>query len=157
MKIAGHALNPRRWSVRWLQNAQVVFHPGFIRLFEYVVAAQLDEFRRLYGADPDRIDGHHHVHLSANVFLQSLLPSGTPVRRNFSFQPGERSRWNRFYRWFAGGVLTRRQRLVDFFFSLTPLEPPGHLQRIFSLARQFVVELETHPVRPEEYRFLAGR
>src|SRR5205809_524326 len=34
--------------------AQVVFHPGLVRSFEYVVAAQLDEFRRLYGADPDR-------------------------------------------------------------------------------------------------------
>src|ERR1700752_1358725 len=29
--------------------AQIVFHPGLIRSFEYVVAAQLDEFRRLYG------------------------------------------------------------------------------------------------------------
>src|SRR5215470_9832719 len=29
--------------------SQVVFHPHLIRSFEYVVAAQLDEFRRLYG------------------------------------------------------------------------------------------------------------
>jgi hypothetical protein len=136
--------------------AQIVFHPGLIRSFEYVVAAQLDEFRRLYGADPDRFDGHHHMHLCANVLLQRLLSPGTIVRRNFSFQPGEKSLWNRLYRQFVDGRLARRHRLTDFFFSLAPLEPPGRLQRIFSLACQFVVELETHPVRPEEYRFLAG-
>jgi hypothetical protein len=136
--------------------AQVVFHPGLIRSFEYVVAAQLDEFRRLYGAEPERLDGHHHMHLSANVLWQGLLPSGTFVRRNFSFQPGEKSLWNRLYRQFVDGMLSRRHRLTDFFFSLTPLEPPGRLERIISLARQFIVELETHPVRPEEYRFLAG-
>jgi len=41
-------------------------------------------------------------------------------------------------------------------FSLPPLDAPGHLQRIFTLARQFVVEVETHPIKPEEYEFLAG-
>ena len=54
-------------------------------------------------------------------------------------------------------VLARRHRLTDFFLSLKPLEPPGRLQRIFSLGRQFAVEVEAHPASPEEYRFLAGR
>ncbi len=136
--------------------AQVVFHPGLIRSFEYVVAAQLDEFRRLYGVDPDRLDGHHHMHLCTNVLLGGLLPPGTLVRRNFSFQPCEKSLWNRLYRRLIDGMLARRHRMVDFFFSLAPLEPPGRLQRIFSLAHQFVVEVETHPVNPEEYRFLVA-
>src|SRR5260370_16873641 len=51
-------------------------------------------------------------------------------------------------------MLSRRHRLTDFFFSLSPLEPRDRPQRIFSLARQFVVEVETHPVKPEEYSFL---
>src|SRR5262249_37106876 len=50
--------------------AQVVFHPGLTRSFEYVVNAQLDEFMRLYGAEPARLDGHHHMHLCANVVLR---------------------------------------------------------------------------------------
>jgi len=136
--------------------APAVFHPGLIRSFEYVVAAQLDEFRRLYGVDPDRLDGHHHMHLCANVLLGGLLPPGTLVRRNFSFQPSEKSVWNRLYRMGVDHMLARRHRLLDFFFSLVPLELPGRLQRIFSLARQFVVEVETHPVHLEEYRFLTG-
>jgi len=136
--------------------AQVVFHPGLVSSFEYVVAAQLDEFNRLYGAFPDRLDGHHHMHLCANVFLQGLLPPGTMVRRNFSFQLGEKSLWNHLYRRFLDRRLARRHRLVDFFFSLAPLDPPDRLQGIFSLARRFVIEVETHPVNLEEYRFLLG-
>jgi hypothetical protein len=136
--------------------AQIVFHPGLIRSFEYVVAAQVDEFQRLYGVAPERIDGHHHMHLCANVRLQKLLPPGTIVRRNFSFDRGERSRGNQLYRSLVDRSLARRHRLADYFFSLPPLEPVSRLQRIFSLANQFFVELETHPVNPEEYRYLAG-
>jgi len=136
--------------------AQVVFHPGLIRSFKYVASAQCEEFRRLYGAAPERLDGHHHMHLSANVLLGGLLPPGTIVRRNFSFLPGEKSWGNRFYRRAGDRILARRHRLTDFFFSLAPLQSPDRLHRIFLLARQFVVEVETHPVKPEEYRFLAG-
>ena len=134
--------------------APAVFHPGLTRSFEYVVSAQLDEFRRLYGRYPSRIDGHHHMHLCANVLFTGLLPLGTLVRRNFSFQPGEKSVWNRLYRKSVDRMLARRHRLLDFFFALAPVENPGHLQRIFSLARKFAVEVETHPVDPKEYRFL---
>jgi predicted glycoside hydrolase/deacetylase ChbG (UPF0249 family) len=142
--------------LRGQRLAQAVFHPGLVNSFEYVVAAQLEEFGRLYGATPERIDGHHHMHLCANVLLAKLLPAGTMIRRNFSFQPGEKSFGNRFYRKVVDRMLSRRHRLTDFFFSLPPLEPRDRLQRIFSLARQFVVEVETHPVKPEEYRFLAA-
>jgi predicted glycoside hydrolase/deacetylase ChbG (UPF0249 family) len=136
--------------------AQIVFHPGLVRSFEYVVAAQIDEFRRLYGADPNRLDGHHHMHLCANVVLGNLLPSGTLVRRNCSFQPREKSSLNRVYRWLLDGILSRRHRLVDYSFSLAPFDPPGRLQAIVSLARRCVVEVETHPAEPSEYRFLLG-
>ena len=136
--------------------ARVVFHPGLVRSFEYVVKAQLDEFQRLYGAAPDRIDGHHHLHLCANVLLARLLPPGTIVRRNFSFQPGEKSLVNRLYRKAVDSRLARRHRLVDFLFPLAPLEPRGRLERLRSLARQFVVEVETHPVNPDELLFLTG-
>jgi YdjC-like protein len=133
---------------------QVVFHPGLARDFADVVAAQLDEFARLYGEGPDRIDGHHHMHLCANVLLAGLLPRGTLVRRSFSFQPGEKSSWNRLYRRWVDAVIARRHRMFDFFLSLAPLDSPDHMQRIVSLARRFIVEVETHPILPQEYQFL---
>jgi len=134
--------------------APVFYYPSLTRAFEYVVAAQLDEFSRLYGSKPDRVDGHHHMHLCANVVLGKLLPEGAIVRRNFSFQPGEKSLGNRLYRKWVDGMLARRYRLVDYFFAMEPLEPADRLRRIFSCARQFVVEVETHPVNLDEYRFL---
>jgi hypothetical protein len=136
--------------------ARAVFHPFLVRSFEYVVAAQRNEFLRIYGADPTRLDGHHHMHLCANVLLGGLLPPGTFVRRHFSYESGEKIVRNRIFRKFTDVVLPLRHRVADFCFSLPPLQPPGRLQRIFSLARHSVVELETHPIKPEEYRFLAG-
>jgi chitin disaccharide deacetylase len=136
--------------------SRVVFHPGLTRSFQYVVAMQIDAFSRLYGARPERIDGHHHMHLCSNVLLGRLLPPQTIMRRSFSFQHGEKSLLNRLYRQFVDRVIARRHYLTDLFFSLPPLEPAGRLQRIFSVARECVVEVETHPVNPEEYGFLAG-
>jgi len=149
----------QRELTNWLLRhrlSQHVFHPSLTSSFEYVVSAQIEEFHRLYGRLPARLDGHHHMHLCANVLLGRLLPPDTVVRRNFSFRRGEKSWGNRFFRRAVDHSLARRHQLTDFFFSITPLEPPARLQRIFSLARRFVVEVETHPVRLEEYRFLAG-
>jgi hypothetical protein len=44
--------------------------------------------------------------------------------------------------------------MTDFFFSLPPLEPRSRLKKIVDLANRCNVELETHPVNQEEYRFL---
>ena len=136
--------------------ARLLYHPGLANSFEYVVACQLEEFSRLYGRTPDRIDGHHHMHLSANVLLQRLLPAGTIVRRHFSYEPGEKIFRNSVFRLFSRGLVGSRYRRTDFFFSLPPFEPAVRMQRIFSLTRSFVVELETHPINPEEYRFLTS-
>jgi chitin disaccharide deacetylase len=154
-RLAEHQRRLSRY-LRANRLAQVVFHPGLAGAFKHVVAAQLEEFRRLYGAEPDRIDGHHHMHLCANVLLGELMPEGTLVRRNFSFVPGEKSWMNRFYRKSVDRRLKRRHRLVDHLFSLAPIEPADRLQRIISLAQHSVVELETHPVNYEEYRFLTS-
>jgi chitin disaccharide deacetylase len=140
----------------WNRLSQVVYHPGLVNSFEYVVAAQREEFRRIYSTELRRVDGHHHMHLSANVLFAGLLPAGTIVRRSFSFQSGEKSRVNRLYRGTIDRILAKRHSLADFFFSLPPLEPAERLNRIFSLAAQYVVEVESHPVNPGEYKFLAG-
>jgi chitin disaccharide deacetylase len=137
--------------------AQSFFHPGLMRSFEYVTAAQLDEFHRLYGTAAERIDGHHHMHLCANVLIQRLLPFGTMVRRSFAFDLGEKSLGNYVYRSMVDRGISRRHRVTDYLFSLPPIEPETRLKKIFSLASRFAVELETHPVNPEEHRFLAGR
>lgn len=134
--------------------SRVLYHPALANSFEYAVACQFEEFGRLYGGPPDRIDGHHHMHLSANVLLQGLLPSGLIVRRHFSYEPGEKIVRNSVFRLFSSTLLGRQYRVTDFFFSLPPFAPPLRIQRIFNFAHNFVVEVETHPLNPEEYQFL---
>lgn len=145
-RLAGYLLRHRL--------TQVMFHPRLTNEFEYVVKMQLDEFSRLYGGAPARIDGHHHMHLCANVLVQGLLPQSAVVRRNFSFEMGEKSLWNRLYRRWVDSRLERRHCLTDYFFSLGPIKPTNRLERIFSLSRKFMVEVEAHPINQEEYCFL---
>jgi hypothetical protein len=134
--------------------ARIFYYPWLADSFEYVISAQVEEFTRLYGVPPDRLDGHHHMHLCANVLLGRLLPAGTIARRNFSFRSGEKHLLNRYYRSLVDCSLARRHRLVDFLFALHPLEPLQRLHRIFSISRHSVVELETHPINQDEYAFL---
>lgn len=134
--------------------APALYHPGLARSFEYVVRAQMEEYQRLYGHAPRRIDGHHHMHLCANVIAGKLLPEGTIVRRNFSFRWGEKTRINRAYRNWRDKKLARRFRLADHFFSLAPVQPVERLERIFALGARANVEIETHPVHEAEYQFL---
>ncbi|MBS1806268.1 MAG: ChbG/HpnK family deacetylase [Acidobacteria bacterium] len=136
--------------------ARTVFHPGLTSSFEYVVSTQVEEFVKLFGQLPRRYDGHHHMHLCANVLFSKLIPAGTIVRRNFSFRPSEKGSLNRQYRKMIDGLLARRFRLTDYFFSLPPLEPPSRVDEILSVSQRSVVELETHPVNPQEYRYLTS-
>jgi len=136
--------------------AQTVYHPGLASSFRYVVAAQIEEFEKIFGSKPRRLDGHHHMHLCANVLFSRLLPAGTMVRRNFSFRPLEKGRINRLYRAAIDRMLSRRHHVTDFFFSLPPLEPQSRVDEIILTARRSIVEVETHPVNPVEYSFLTS-
>jgi len=134
--------------------ASALYHPGLAASFEYLVTAQLEEYKRLYGAAAVRIDGHHHMHLCANVLRQALLPKGCIVRRNLTFSRGEKSYQNRLYRRMQDRRLARRHQVADYFFDLNPVEPLARLRRISELGSHHNVEIETHPIRDEEYTFL---
>ena len=136
--------------------APVVYHPGLAASFRYVTEAQFDEFERIFGCRPDRVDGHHHMHLCANVLMGKLLPEGMIVRKNFSFRRGEKGPINRRYRHWQDRVLARHHRTTDLFFSLLPLNSRGRFEGISNLARRYDVEVETHPSNHEEFQFLMG-
>ena len=154
-KLLGAQLRLKRF-LRGSRLAQVFYHPGLVQTFRYVVDAQIAEFRRLYGAAPNRVDGHHHMHLCANVLLGGLLPTGAIVRRNFSFAPGEKSGINRIYRKWQDRIIERNHPVARYFFSIEPLERPDRLTRILDLAKNSLVELETHPANLQEFQFLTG-
>ena len=67
--------------------SQLFYNPLLRRAFSYSCKAQVEEFTRLFGKPPSHIDGHHHMHLCANLLLSNLIPAGMKIRRNFSFLP----------------------------------------------------------------------
>ena len=109
---------------------------------------------QLFEKSPSHIDGHHHMHLCANVLLSKLIPAGTRLRRNFSFWPGEKSMLNRVYRWLVDRWLGCRYPLVDYFFDLTQCIQGKKLDRVAALAKSSNVELMTHPIVSEEAEYL---
>jgi len=134
--------------------ALLIFNPLLIRQFEFVFAAQLAEFNRLYGRSPSHLDGHQHLHLATNMLVQRVLPTGAKVRRSFSFRHREKSFVNRWYRSAVDRRLMRRHRVTDHFFSLSDYLAPDRFERVICLAREADVELMVHPHRPAEYAFL---
>lgn len=134
--------------------AQLLYNP-FLRVdFSICYDAQAAEFMRLFERPPSHIDGHHHMHLCANLVLSGLVPPGTKMRRNFSFWPGEKSFLNRRYRALVDFWLARKHRLADYFFDLTQSIREKKLERVAALARSRNVELMTHPVSAWESEYL---
>jgi hypothetical protein len=145
-RIAGYLLE---------HSYRLIFYSSALRNdFLYVYDMQVEEYSRLYGGMPSRIDGHHHMHLCANVLYAGLIPTGLRVRRNFSFFAGEKSPLNRLYRAAVDAWLRKRYLCTDYFFRLLPLSPAVRISRIAALARLSAVELAVHPEIPEEYDFL---
>ena len=134
--------------------SQVLFNPALRREFAYSCKAQVEEFTRLFGRGPSHIDGHHHMHLCANVLMSNLIPAGVRVRRNFSFWPGEKSWFNRTYRELVDRWLARKYQLTDYFFDLTQSIREKKMDRVMTLAGSSQVELMTHPILEFELDYL---
>jgi predicted glycoside hydrolase/deacetylase ChbG (UPF0249 family) len=134
----------------------LIYNPALRKQFEYLFRAQLEEFKRLYAKSPSHINGHHHMHLCANMLAGNIIPVGQRVRRNFSFDRGEKSLQNRIYRAVIDKWLTKRYQTTDYLFSLSERIQKGQLARVFELAKTSRVELETHPELGEEFEWLMG-
>jgi chitin disaccharide deacetylase len=133
---------------------QLLYHPGLRKQFHYVFQVQLEEFLRLFGNPPSHFDGHHHMHLCSNMMLGRVIPAGQKIRRSFSFFPGQKSPVNRVYRWLVDTLLKRQYRSTDFLFALPDCIRFQGFSQITAVAERANVELETHPERTVESRWL---
>ena len=134
--------------------ALVVYNPFLRSAFREAFAAQFEEFTRLYGRVPSRLDGHQHMHLCTNMLVDGLFPSGARVRRNLSFSTGEKSFLNRYYRRLVDRALSKRYSVGDFLFALSQQRSIPQLGRVAELAKSFDVELVTHPQVNAEFEIL---
>ena len=145
--------------VRFLKRhkyAQILYNPSLRKEFAHSYHAQSEEFLRLFGRTPSHIDGHHHMHLCANLLLSRIIPAGIRMRRTFSFFPGEKSLLNRIYRASIDRWLRRRYRLPDYLFDLTQSIRGKKMARVMELARSSKVELMVHPIISTESDYLMG-
>lgn len=140
--------------LRGNKYAQLLYNPFLADAFAYSFGSQWDEFIRLYGRTPAHVDGHHHMHLCANVLFSRMVPRGIRVRRNFSFWPGEKSWLNRTYRHAIDRRLSRDHVLTDYFFDLTTCLEQKTFDRVVRLAGPNSVELMTHPISRRETNYL---
>jgi chitin disaccharide deacetylase len=134
--------------------AQVIYNPLLSNSFNFLFLSQQEEFMRLYGRKPDFYNGHHHMHLCANVLLGKILPKHARVRRTFTFDQGEKKLFNLFYRQLLDGIVSRRFISTDSFFSILPLQNYERLRNIFHRAASSNVEIEVHPENANEIDFL---
>jgi chitin disaccharide deacetylase len=134
--------------------SQVIYNPLLRRKFQYLYHVQYEEFIRLYRRPPSHINGHHHMHLCANVLLGRIIPRGARVRRSFTFGKSERSNANRLYRRFLDHVVKRRFITTDMFFGIISSEDPISLKRKVELAKVHSVELMVHVSSQKELDYL---
>ena len=143
--------------VRFLRGnkySQLLYNPFLRKEFAYTYEAQSSEFARRYGKPPSHIDGHHHMHLCANLLLSDLVPAGTKMRRNFSFSSGEKGVLNRMYRAIIDRCLAHKYQITDYFFDLRQCIEEKKVDRVAALAKSSTVELMTHPVMNAEEEYL---
>jgi chitin disaccharide deacetylase len=132
---------------------QILYNPFLRKAVDYVFQAQWDEFHRLYGQEPTRLDGHQHMHLCINMLVSTRLHERLKIRRNFTFGAGEKNPINRLYRYLIDIWLSGRFEIADYFFSINPIEE-GRLNRLISLSKGRNVEIMVHPGVDSEYRYL---
>jgi len=156
-QYSGTLANYHGEIVRFLRGSkysQLLYNPFLRKEFAYSYEAQFAEFTRLYGKPPSHIDGHHHMHLCANILLSNIIPAGMKMRRNFSFSPGEKGVLNRTYRAIIDRRLAHKYQITDYFFDLTQCIEGKKVDRVAALAKSSSVELMTHPVMNAEEKYL---
>jgi predicted glycoside hydrolase/deacetylase ChbG (UPF0249 family) len=139
-------LKSRKWN-------QILYNPFLRNAFDYVFQAQWDEFARLYHKEPQRLDGHRHLHLCMNMLLSGKIQKGIKIRRNFTFYRGEKNLINRLYRRLVDWWLQSHFSCTDSFFSMKPIDL-SRLRRLVVLSETSDVEIMVHPGVENEYLFL---
>lgn len=152
-KLRGHQDKIRSFLGKH-KLCQVIFNPFLMDAFEYIFRSEYEEFVKLYGRSPDFYNGHHHMHLCANLLLGKYIPEFALIRRTFTFNASEKNRANLLYRNLLDYLISKRYRSTDSFFSIAPLNDHNRFQKILDRATYENVEIEVHPEIQEEYDFL---
>ena len=131
-----------------------ILNPLLTDSFEFVFSSQKKEFFRLYSRLPDFYNGHHHVHLCANMLARHLIPRGARVRQTFTCEPRKGGLIRRFYRRALSRYIAKRFVSTDSFFGIEPIRDQKRLGHIIGRAAHEDVEIEVHPENDIEMEYL---
>jgi predicted glycoside hydrolase/deacetylase ChbG (UPF0249 family) len=134
--------------------SQAVLNPFLTDSFSFVFLSQEKEFLRLYSKLPDYYNGHHHMHLCANMLVGNHIPRGARVRGTFTFDRGEKGAFKRFYRQILNFYISKRFVSTNAFFSIEPISDHERLKNIIKRAAREDVEIEVHPENEGETGYL---
>jgi chitin disaccharide deacetylase len=141
-------LSVRRWTFSG--------NPAIHRLVADGIRDQLEEFQRLYGAEPTHVDSHHHVHVCPDVFLSRALAHVDRVRQTLSPLPAAHGAAT-LPRRLKHRLLARRFTTTSYFWGareLTGSDGSIPIVDAIRLARTETVEIMAHPSFPGEYGVL---
>lgn len=136
--------------------SQLLYNPRLRKQFDYSYKRQREEFERLFGHPPSHIDGHHHMHLCANVVFGNVIPAHSKIRRPFSFGRGEKGWLKRAYRDLVYRWSKQKYRMPQYFYDLGQCLQSGVLHRVAALSHSSSVELMSHPGVRAEMEYLLG-
>lgn len=145
--------------IRYLTSvalAQALYNPFLVQSFRILFQAQIDEFFRLYDMKPDFYNGHHHMHLCANVLRAGLLPRAARVRGTFTLGASEKSSLNRWYRRRLDRLIAQNYVSTRGFFTIAPVSNHERIAALLRRAQLEDIEIEVHPEIQEETEFLLG-
>jgi predicted glycoside hydrolase/deacetylase ChbG (UPF0249 family) len=134
--------------------APFIYNPFIENSLEYLIKKQQDEFIYLYKGEPYFYNGHHHIHLCANILIKKLLNSNIPIRLSFCFFYGEKSAINRLLRSWLNSYLKKKYITTDYFFSLSPISNQIRISKIINMAKRHNVEIMVHPEKDDVFNFL---
>lgn len=134
--------------------AQILYNPFLADSFGYVFQAQMDEFVRLYGKSPAFINGHHHMHLCTNMTMGKYLLPGSRIRNTFTFKSTEKDLLNLLYRKYLYKWILKKYISTQGFYSIEPIHDIARLQSLIDKSKIEDIEIEVHPEKQEELRFL---
>lgn len=134
--------------------SRVVYNPFLKDSIAYLFRAQQDEFTRIYKRSPGFINGHHHVHLCANVLASNLITKGFRVRGTFTLNKREKNPINRLYRNILDTYVSKKFISTDSFFAIDHVINHSRLRDIFKRAENNKVEIVVHPENIKDLAFL---
>jgi len=161
--VPKHLLESQLKIISYLKSkksAQFIYNHALQRHFDYVYKAQYGEYYELFGNAPQRIDGHNHMHLCANMLVGRFIPAETRVRRNIHFVNEKKSIFNRVYRSAIDSYLTKRYYCTDYFLHIHQFmhedkeERVNRLKHLAELSKKADIELLVHPHQQEDYEFV---